>query len=291
MKTIAAVLACALCSACGGSMVDTVPVVQATQSTPATPPPTTPTPAPTPAPSPPPPTTTGSGGSSSSGSSGTGSAGAGPTFQVIALGVDQATGLQVGGFSTYLDQSGLTVSRQSKTLAVGQINVGTGKLLGLNDEAAYETLPDGTVIDLGFNGTANALNNQGGIVGRQEVNNSSIAFMYNIPTKTLTQVTGLGAPGEFATGINDSGEIVGTSIYQEPNAIAQGNIHAWLNIAGKVYDLNQYLTAAQQSAFQLTSAEGINCQGSIIAYSQDGDGFPHGAFLLVRTDIQRTCTP
>ena len=85
-------------------------------------------------------------------------------------------------------------------------------------------------------------------------------------------ITDLGTPSgdllSAALGINDRGEIVGTSID------AKSSPRAVLSENGVPFDLNTLATNA--SGLHLQLAESINAQGEIVGYRQTSTGEAHG---------------
>jgi probable HAF family extracellular repeat protein len=93
-------------------------------------------------------------------------------------------------------------------------------------------------------------------------------FIYDSSTKTMTDLGTLGGTFSAAFGINDSGEIVGTSL------TASGAYDAFIDNGTTMTDLNSLLPA--DSGWDLISADGINSNGDIIGMGElDGtfEGF------------------
>lgn len=133
---------------------------------------------------------------------------------------------------------------------------------------------DGTMIDLGSlggnNGVAQAINDKGQVVGRSATtNNGSIhAFLYS--GGSMQDLGSLGGTSG-ATGINDSGVIVGDS--------SQG---AFVYVNGTMYDLNPLI--ANGSGYFVEAAKAIDARGQIAANAIAPGGEQH-AVLLTPTSV------
>ena len=116
------------------------------------------------------------------------------------------------------------------------------------------TLPSGN------NSEANAINNHGEIVGRSDSGASLVAFSYsgNGPMENL----GVAGPGACATGVNDSGQVVGYHV-------VSGYYCGFLYSGGSVESLGLGLGSF---------GSGINNSGQVVGYGQGSGGFH--AFLF-----------
>ena len=86
----------------------------------------------------------------------------------------------------------------------------------------------------------------------------------------MTDLGTLGGAFSIATAINDSGEIVGTSL------TADGDYHAFVDTGTTMVDLNSLLAA--DSGWTLISAAGVNSNGDIIGMGEFNGNFE--GFLL-----------
>jgi len=100
------------------------------------------------------------------------------------------------------------------------------------------------------------------------------AFLYS--SGKMYELGDLGGRFSFASGINDLGQIVGTS------TISDGAAHAFIYAAGKMLDLNSLVSADQFASVNLkvlAEARGINNRGQIVGVATDAKGADL-AFLL-----------
>jgi probable HAF family extracellular repeat protein len=95
-------------------------------------------------------------------------------------------------------------------------------------------------------------------------------FIYNSSTKAMTDLGTLGGAFSAALAINDSGEIVGTSL------TSGGDYHAFVDTGTTMVDLNSLLAA--DSGWTLISADGVNSNGDIIGMGEFNGNFE--GFLL-----------
>jgi probable HAF family extracellular repeat protein len=121
--------------------------------------------------------------------------------------------------------------------------------------------------------SASAINNVGQVVGKSSTSSGQEhAFLYSGGVmKDLGTLGGLHAYGQtyatsFAGGINDLGQVVGSSTTNN------GPMHAFLYKNGTMYDLNSLLPA--NSGWTLYGATGINTRGQIVAYGVSGTARP-----------------
>jgi probable HAF family extracellular repeat protein len=105
------------------------------------------------------------------------------------------------------------------------------------------------------------------------------AFFYNASTQKMTDLGTLGGGFSAALGINDAGDIVGTSL------TAAGDYHAFLDDGSSTVDLNTLLPA--QSSWTLIDANGINSAGDIVGFG-DLDGAFEGFELTPSGTITGT---
>ena len=138
--------------------------------------------------------------------------------------------------------------------------------------AALSTAQSYTVTDLGYIGGApkatnpEALNNNGQVVGYSYISGSSVydAFFYD--GGPLVDLGSLNGGFSIANGINDSGDIVGSSP-------VNGAPHAFLVTAGNMTDLGTLPGGSSSIAYA------INNQGKIVGYSSTPNSGQH-AFVL-----------
>jgi probable HAF family extracellular repeat protein len=90
-------------------------------------------------------------------------------------------------------------------------------------------------------------------------------------TYAITDLGTLGGPDSYATGINASGQVVGSSYTSNSTS------HAFLYSAGVTIDLNSLIPA--DSGWTLSNANAINDRGQIVGQGINPGGQPH-AFLL-----------
>lgn len=142
---------------------------------------------------------------------------------------------------------------------------------------------NGTIIDLdtlgGLHSTANAVNDQGVVVGWSEIADSStVAFQWqNGMMKQLGLLPGASVgpgTGGQAEAVNDSGQVVGTS------PTSSGNMHAVIWNNGEITDLNSAIS--NTSGIVLARAMGINNSGQIVVEQQVVTDGTTRAFLLTR---------
>jgi len=160
----------------------------------------------------------------------------------------------------------------------GAFNVNTGVYVVENHAMLWDR--DGTPHDLGNLGGAGgiagnhacALNNTGQVVGHSMLTNN--ATFHGFLWTAATQMQDIGTlPGDYASlalGINDAGQIVGTSIQDEAMTILTAVI--WEN--GGITDLNK-LVAANPAGLYLFWADSINSAGEIAGEGVAADGV-HG---------------
>lgn len=175
---------------------------------------------------------------------------------------------------------GSTTAEGSRTITITGIN-NAGQMIGngYTYAATRAYLNDnGTVTDLGlldrpsYTGPheteAIAINNQGQIVG---VSKKS-AFLYSNGMMTDLGAI-LGAASSVATGINDSGQIVG---YMAPPS--SQTVHAFLYSNGNLINLNE-LPEIKTAGWSIYRARGINNSGQIIAEGTNNNGITRAVLL------------
>jgi len=180
----------------------------------------------------------------------------------------------------------------------GQLTL-TGELPGGAASNAYAINNQGTVagwsysssgpVPIIYNGTlaalptlsgsvsseANAINDNGQVAGQAQMNNGNLgAFLYT--NGAVTDLGTLGGNNTTALGINNSGQVVGSS-----------NNRAFVYSNGAMSDLNSHLDPASSTGWTLQVANAINNKGQIV-----GQGTLNGkteAFLL--TPMGQTIEP
>jgi probable HAF family extracellular repeat protein len=196
--------------------------------------------------------------------------------------------LYSGGKMTDLGTFGGAYSSATAVNAAGQV-VGQADLAGRGLVETHAFLySGGTMHDLGTlggrNSGATGINAAGQVVGWSDLSGAVHAFLYS-----GGKMHNLGALGgdssyataanalrqahaqdgvdivSYATAVNDLGQVVGIS------RTGKGTMDPFLYTGGRMIDLNSLLPPG--SPFTLTSADGINDAGQIIAGSSDGRSF------------------
>jgi probable HAF family extracellular repeat protein len=151
----------------------------------------------------------------------------------------------------------------------------------------------GTLSVVGGNSGAAALNDNDVIVGATDVGTAcgavtSHAFSYS--NGVMSDLGTLGVPTlmSAANGINDTGEIVGVS-----SVDSTGTQHGFIIENGVMTDLNTLIdpTNALAPYVTVTAANGINCNGDIVAIGSDSRDTRQHGFLLVREGATRQGCP
>ncbi len=143
----------------------------------------------------------------------------------------------------------------------------------------------GVITDLGtlggFVSEAFAINNAGQVVGEAMTASYQVhAFLFTPgrsditpPTSsTMTDLGTFGGWGSYAYGINNLGQVVGTS------QTSAGAWHAFLYSGGVMTDLNSKLPA-NSGWIALSQANSINNNGQIVGTGFTATGFSHGFVL------------
>jgi probable HAF family extracellular repeat protein len=163
----------------------------------------------------------------------------------------------------------------------GSFNPATGLYLVENHALLWE---NGTPTDLGNLGGeggsagnhACALNNRGQVVGHSVLTNEYYGPFHAFLWTRKTGMQDLGTlPGDFgslALGINDGGEVVGTSLNA---AFTVETAVIWEKGASPPVDLNS-LVADNPSGLFLMIAMSINSSGEIVGLAQTSSTEPHG---------------
>ena len=162
--------------------------------------------------------------------------------------------------------------------SIGQA-VGFSQLLSLGFNHGFRTAPNGLINpvtdDLGSLGGSNSdamgINDSGQVVGNSGLCEpappcSTHAFR-TAPNSAINPATDdlgtLGGLTSSAAAINNAGVAVGVS------DTITGDVHAFVHIGGKLYDLNDLIQ--QNSGTMLFSATGINDRGQIAGYGSVGN--------------------
>jgi probable HAF family extracellular repeat protein len=125
-------------------------------------------------------------------------------------------------------------------------------------------------------GTANSsiagINDSGASVGYASFGGSTHAALWSSPNSSVvTDLGTLGGLSSYASGINNSGEVVGASY------TASSELDAFVDINGTMLDLNSLINPG--SGWTLTAATGINDYGDIVGYGMV-NGSMHAFELL-----------
>ena len=150
--------------------------------------------------------------------------------------------------------------------------VGTSELVPGGLQQAFFTAPSGTPVSLATRNSGGnfqsstagtAIATDGDIVGYGVVGSASHAFFAPNAGGPLVDLGTLAnASSSMALGVNDNGQVVGTS---------GGQAFLW-NASGGMVNLHSLLSTADQANWVLTEATGINDSGQI-----SGEGFFDGA--------------
>jgi probable HAF family extracellular repeat protein len=138
-----------------------------------------------------------------------------------------------------------------------------------NDTHAFLWTPaDGVMHDLGIAGRisqANAINKAGDVAGQAQfpTRNGPVLRAALWHHNRLRNLGTLGSDASIATGINDRGQVAGTS------ETAQGETHAFRWSNGKLRDLGTL-------GGTLTEAQGINGRGDVVGISSTGQRDANG---------------
>jgi probable HAF family extracellular repeat protein len=187
---------------------------------------------------------------------------------------------------TYSSGGGMSVLNLPNSLPSGSVASGindAGQIVGaeLNDDHTVHLFlsMNGTTTDLGnfassgiYDLGAGGVNNVGQIFGTYPDGSGSRSFLYS--NGSLVDLGSIGGFLTNATGINDSGEVVGTSFAALD---ASGNDRAFLYANGAITDLNTLISPA--SSWLLEQANAINDLGQIVGVGINPLG-QTDAFLL-----------
>jgi probable HAF family extracellular repeat protein len=140
--------------------------------------------------------------------------------------------------------------------------------------------------DLGTPASANsssaaAINRNGQIAGAASFGNATHAAMYGNGVWTDLGMMPGATVGNMATSINNSGQVVGVSIF--PILYNKKPLHPTTHVgfifrSGVLVDLNTLIPA--NSGFLITSAVGINDSGEILCNAKTSTGVVYRAVLL-----------
>jgi probable HAF family extracellular repeat protein len=159
-----------------------------------------------------------------------------------------STDLGAGSFAMAINNAGEVVGGDGNAFTVvnGQLqNLGTPS--GINWSAAY------------------GVNNVGTVVGDGQLSNVTFRGIVWNPNGSITVLSTFGGASSQATGVNDSGEVVGFA------SLSDGYQNAFAEIGGAMIDLG---TLGGGSSY----AYGVNKSGEIVGYSWLADG-DQSAFL------------
>jgi probable HAF family extracellular repeat protein len=152
----------------------------------------------------------------------------------------------------------------------------SGQIVGSSSGAAGTShaflYSNGAMQDLGP-GLAFDINEAGQVVGQAGTN----AFLYSQGVMQVLGSLDSTWRGSSAYGINNTGEIVGSSTVRIGDAL---HGHAFLYVAGAMHDLNEFIDPS--TGWELNAATGINDHGQIVGWGRilvNGAREDH-AFLL-----------
>ncbi|MCU1263086.1 MAG: hypothetical protein JWO80_5971 [Bryobacterales bacterium] len=178
------------------------------------------------------------------------------------------------------DSQAVGISGSCANTMIPPIAVGPHAVLWDKDGSVHDLGNLGGKVNTSLLGVGNAalsINNQGWVVGASPVpgNTANHAFIWTRGSgmRDLGTLTGLSSSA--AAGINDRGEVVGTS-YDASDNFANLNLTAFLWRNGKMTDLNTLVPGG--SPLFLLFATGINSRGDIVGFGVTSAGDLH-AFL------------
>jgi len=158
---------------------------------------------------------------------------------------------------------------ESYASAINDAGTVTGTFLAPSDQVYGFVYQGGSMRALGAGTASFAINAQGNVVGTIQTANGSTGFVDREGTLTELGNLGTGTIGQ-ALGINDRGQIVGTSTVT--SAAENAPTHPFLYSDGALQDLG---TLAQGMS---NGAVAINNAGQVAGYADGADGTVH-AFL------------
>jgi probable HAF family extracellular repeat protein len=187
-----------------------------------------------------------------------------------AVGINDSGEIIVTATTPFVSSNGDVTALEFQPSAINNV----GQITGSNT-AGHAVLyqPGGTVADLGAlpgdeMSMGRAISNLGEVVGVSYASNSAGGHAFVYSNGVMTDIGTLsGDPSPDPLGVNDQGQVVGTL----------SNRRAFLYSDGVMTDLNS-LVVAGLDGFALTSANGINDSGQIIANGTNGSR--EEAFLL-----------
>jgi probable HAF family extracellular repeat protein len=194
-------------------------------------------------------------------------------------GRDRAFSYTIGGAMTDLGTLGGQYSQAMAVSSAGHI-VGSATTEDNAATHAFLLAPGGNMVDLGalditHASSGLAVNASGQVVGFSGIDEAKSAFSYT----SAGGMVDLGSFGGFynvAMGLNDAGQIVGTS-----GADGWADQRAFLYENGVMHDLNDFVTGA--AGWTLVEATGINELGQIVGYGSYND--TSHAFLLTAVAV------
>jgi probable HAF family extracellular repeat protein len=186
-----------------------------------------------------------------------------------------------------------------RTVDLGTLGGNDATALGINDSgqvvgvsataggAGHAFLyANGRMTDLGTPASANsssaaAINRNGQIAGAASFGNATHAATYSNGVWTDLGMMPGATVGNLATSINNSGQVVGVSIF--PILYNKHPLHPTTHVGfiyrnGALVDLNTLVPA--NSGFLITSAVGINDAGEILCNAKTTTGLVYRAILL-----------
>lgn len=207
--------------------------------------------------------------------------------QSTALAINDS-GITVGSASTYSGAGSAFLYQNCSMQGIGQV-LGGNSARGINNSGQIIVASEatgnwrsaiysnGVTQDLGTLGgrycMATGINDLGQVTGNAETSNGqSHAFFYSNGV-TIDLGVGTANYGSYGLGLNNLGEVVGTSI--SPDG---GPHYAFVYSNGLLVDLNSYVDPATK--WNLEEAMDINDSGQIVGYGNIEGQYGTRAFLL-----------